>query len=65
MTNVKFDSIDDYDDIEIRNYYKEALQAGKSKDEIMHAIHVKGRDNARTPMQWSAAENAGFTAPGT
>ncbi|MFT4416238.1 glycoside hydrolase family 13 protein [Fredinandcohnia humi] len=61
MTNVKFDSIEDYQDIETLNMYKERLEAGKDPSEIMHSIYVKGRDNARTPMQWDESEHAGFT----
>ncbi len=61
MTNVKFDSISDYKDIEILNMYKEYLAAGHAEEEIMNSIYVKGRDNGRTPMQWSAEPQAGFT----
>jgi oligo-1,6-glucosidase len=62
MTNVKFDSIDDYQDIEIRNMWQErVVEGGANPDEVLRAIHIKGRDNARTPMQWDATDNAGFT----
>lgn len=61
MTNVRFDDISEYRDIEIINMYNERLAAGVPRDEIMRSIYAKGRDNARTPMQWSDAENAGFT----
>ncbi len=60
MTNVQY-GIEDYRDIETLNLYKERLEKGFSKDEVMRSIHAKSRDNARTPMQWSDAENAGFT----
>ncbi len=60
MTNVKFD-IEDYKDIETLNLYKERLEKGYAKEDIMESIYVKGRDNARTPMQWDDTENAGFT----
>ena len=60
MTNVQYE-IDEYDDIEIKNVYKERLENGYTKEEVMNSIYAKGRDNARTPMQWSAEENAGFT----
>ena len=61
MTNIRFDSIDDYNDIESLNMYKERLSQGYSLDEIMESIYAKGRDNARTPMQWNKENNAGFT----
>ncbi|HLS61371.1 MAG TPA: alpha-glucosidase [Virgibacillus sp.] len=61
MTNVQFDSIDDYNDIAIKNLYQNEREAGKSHDEIMAIIWKNGRDNSRTPMQWSKDENAGFT----
>ena len=60
MTNVQYD-IEDYKDCEIINMYHERLEKGYSKDEIMKSIYAKGRDNARTPMQWDDTENAGFT----
>ncbi len=62
MTNVRFEDISDYQDIEIRNMYKERLAAGYKKEDIMESIYARGRDNARTPMQWSKEENAGFTS---
>jgi oligo-1,6-glucosidase len=63
MTNVKFDSIEDYRDIETLNVYREFTERNpNSKDEIMRYIHQRSRDNARTPMQWSNSANAGFTS---
>lgn len=60
MTNVKLE-LKDYQDIETRNMYQERLKAGYSEQDIMRSIYAKGRDNARTPMQWSEAPCAGFT----
>lgn len=61
MTNVRFESIEQYQDIEIRNMYRERLEKGYAEKDIMESIYAKGRDNARTPMQWDDTENAGFT----
>lgn len=61
MTNVKFDSIEDYKDIETLNMYKERIDRGYDRNDIMNSIYVKSRDNARTPMQWSKEQNGGFT----
>lgn len=60
MTNIKMD-ISEYRDIELLNMYKERKAAGYSEEELMTSIYAKGRDNARTPMQWNAEKNAGFT----
>jgi len=65
MTNVHFESIDDYRDIGAINHYKEEVEIkGKNKDDFMKYLHELSRDNARTPMQWNDSENAGFTKPG-
>ncbi|RNA68788.1 glycoside hydrolase family 13 protein [Alteribacter keqinensis] len=61
MTNVQFDSIEEYEDIETLNMYKEKREEGVSHQDIMKSIYVKGRDNARTPVQWNDGLNAGFT----
>src|SRR5690606_38109417 len=61
MTNAKFDSIDDYDDVSAKNAYRIGLANGKTHEELMAPIWINGRDNSRTPMQWSAEEGAGFT----
>ena len=60
MTNIKLD-ISQYVDVEILNLYKERTAAGYSHESVMDSIYARGRDNARTPMQWSGEENAGFT----
>ena len=60
MTNAAYE-IDEYQDIETLNLYKERLEKGYKKEDIMDSIHAKSRDNARTPMQWNEEENAGFT----
>ncbi|MFR9709216.1 glycoside hydrolase family 13 protein [Paenibacillus sp. MB22_1] len=61
MTNAVFDSIDDYRDVETLNYYEEQRRNGVPEADILRAIHLKSRDNARTPMQWDAGPQAGFT----
>lgn len=61
MTNVAFDSIDSYKDIEAHNMYLKFSNMGLSNDEIMSYIHNKSRDNARTPMQWNSNLFAGFS----
>ena len=60
MTNARYE-LEEYRDIEIRNIAAERLAEGYTMESIMESIHAKGRDNARTPMQWNAGENAGFT----
>lgn len=62
MTNVKFASIDDYKDVETLNYYREAVHdRGEQAQRVMASIYAKGRDNARTPIQWDDSDQAGFT----
>lgn len=61
MTNVCFDSIEKYKDIETINIYYEKLEKGWTYDQVMKAIHAKSRDNARTPMQWDDGEYASFS----
>ena len=61
MTNVGFDDIGKYRDVETINYMRIQTRKGRSKDEIMEEIHRVSRDNARTPMQWNDSLNAGFT----
>lgn len=63
MTNVAFDKLEDYRDIEILNAYHDLVTTRHllSHEEMMLGIHSKGRDNARTPMQWNDQPQAGFT----
>lgn len=61
MTNVKFESIDDYDDVSTINTYKEKVLNGVSKEKALSDAWATSRDNSRTPMQWNSSENAGFT----
>lgn len=60
MTNVRF-PLEDYKDVETINMVKEKQEVGWSMDKIMQGIYAKGRDNARTPMQWSSQEYGGFS----
>ena len=60
MTNIKL-PIEAYADLEIHNIYRERTQQGYAHEDVMRSIWARGRDNARTPMQWDAGENAGFT----
>lgn len=61
MENVVFDSIDEINDISTHDQYKLALEYGLDKDKALKAVTRCSRDNARTPMQWTSEENAGFT----
>ncbi len=62
MTNVAFPSIADYQDIESVNIYWELVrEKGMDPGAALALVHAKGRDNARTPMQWDAGSQAGFT----
>ena len=61
MTNAGYTSIDEYMDIESLNYYNILKLQGKSEEEVIRILGAKSRDNSRTPIQWDASENAGFT----
>ena len=61
MTNYPFETIDQVEDIESLNMYAERLAQGYKPEDIMASIRAIGRDNARTPMQWDATDQAGFT----
>lgn len=60
MTNIRL-PIEQYDDLEIKNAYREGLARGDALEKIMEGIYAHGRDNARTPMQWTDGKYAGFS----
>jgi len=60
MTNIRL-PIEQYADVEIRNFYKDRIARGYTHESVMASVYARGRDNARTPMQWSQEANAGFT----
>lgn len=62
MTNPGYQRINDYQDVESRNIFAIKQAEGMSEAEILAILGAKSRDNSRTPMQWSAAPNAGFTS---
>ena len=61
MTNTRFDEIGAFRDIESLNHYAEATAAGDDPDAVLASLRTMSRDNARTPMQWDAGPQAGFT----
>jgi oligo-1,6-glucosidase len=62
MTNVPFEGIHDFRDIESLNHYSEAVGAlGARADDVLAALRTTSRDNARTPVQWSDDPHGGFT----
>ena len=61
MSNIRFDSIDDYQDLETRNMYKHLAETGGDLQRFIENQKITARDNARTPFQWDGAENGGFT----
>lgn len=60
MTNIQL-PIEQYRDVEIQNFYRKRMAEGYPEAEVLRSIYAKGRDNARTPMQWDDTSNAGFT----
>ncbi|MBU9789352.1 alpha-glucosidase [Lentilactobacillus sp. G22-6] len=61
MTNVSFDHIDQFRDLDSKHFYQEKLAADWPVAKIMTSLRAKSRDNARTPIQWSASKFAGFS----
>ncbi|WFA04319.1 alpha-glucosidase [Bacillus sp. HSf4] len=61
MTNAAFSRIEDYDDVSVKRFYRIQKEKGRSHEDIMKSVRKKSRDNARTPMQWTDGQNAGFT----
>ncbi|WP_242691482.1 glycoside hydrolase family 13 protein [Desertivirga arenae] len=65
MSNIKFDSIEDYQDIETRNMYLHIHRTGGDTNRFIENQKITARDNSRTPFQWDNTDNAGFTQNGT
>ena len=61
MTNINYNNISFYDDVETINAWKEAIDNKKNMEKFFEAIQKQSRDNARTPMQWNNKKNAGFS----
>ena len=61
MTNVQFDKVEDYQDVQSTGLYYSKLEQGMSHEDIMEIIWATARGNSRTPMQWSDGVNSGFT----
>ena len=62
MTNFPFSSVEEFTDIESLNFYRQATELGRDPDEVLASLSSRSRDNARTPMQWDAGPQAGFTS---
>lgn len=61
MTNPHYTSIEQYVDVESRNYYEILLKEGKTKEEVLEILSARSRDNSRTPMQWTGERYCGFS----
>lgn len=61
MTNVAFDSLEEYRDVETLNAIQEWKEKGKDLGELLSIVHIQGRDNVRTPFQWNGSAHGGFT----
>lgn len=64
MENIRMESLEDYDDIATQGQYERALKAGLGEEEAFAIVAGRSRDNNRTPMQWNAEKNAGFSDAG-
>lgn len=63
MTNYPFKKIDDFDDVEVKGFWRDYVETGKVKaEEFLQNVRQTSRDNSRTPFQWDASKNAGFTS---
>lgn len=62
MTNIRFDSIEDYNDVEAKNQYAKLVEIGGDTQAFIEVKKQTSRENSRTPFQWNTSENAGFTS---
>ena len=65
MSNVAFENIEDYKDIETHSFHKEFKKEGYSTEAFLKMVHAHGRDNVRTPFHWDDSKNAGFSSGDT
>ncbi len=61
MTDVKYDNINDYDDVRTKNEYSELIESGIEYQKALETVALSSRDNTRTPMQWNGSLNGGFS----